>query len=71
MSTGFRPIVSHGRAGSDADGRGGGGVRHISFTEDDVGTMSEDLSEDGAYRSAGGVPFDGPAVWTDVDQEEV
>lgn len=69
MATGFRSGVSHGRAGSDGDMRGG--LPQVSYTEDDVGTMSEDLSDDGAYRSAGGAPFDGPAVWTDVDQEEV
>ena len=42
-------------------------LRLASFTEDEP--MSEELSEDG-YREAEAV-FEGPAAWTDVDQEEV
>ena len=41
-------------------------LRLASFTEDEP--MNEELSEDG-YRAE--AAFEGPAAWTDVDQEEV
>jgi len=50
-----------------SSGSDGARLRLASFTEDEP--MSEELSEDG-YRTEPAL-FEGPAAWTDVDQEEV
>ncbi len=51
-----------------SSGSDGTRLRLASFTEDEP--MSEELSEDG-YRTEPEAVFEGPAAWTDVDQEEV
>ena len=51
-----------------SSGSDGARLRLASFTEDEP--MSEELSEDG-YRTEPEAVFEGPAAWTDVDQEEV
>ena len=51
-----------------SSGSDGARLRLASFTEDEP--MSEELSEDG-YRAEPEAVFEGPAAWTDVDQEEV
>lgn len=68
MASAFRSGGSYARQGSDSEGSRRG-VTDEAYS--DVGPMSEELSEDGAYSSAAGAALDGPAAWTDVDQEEV
>lgn len=68
MATPFR---SGGGYGRPASGSGGSRREATGDAYSEVAPMSEELSGDGAYRSAAGAAFDGPAAWADVDQEEV
>ena len=68
MAAAYRSGGSFVRPASDNEGS-----RRVAMVEatSDVEPMSEEPSEDGAYRTAVVAGFDGPAAWTDVDQDEV